>query len=134
MQPPPSYSDPNVGKKPLLFAANLLGLVILRAILCSIPIVKNASPFGDSLMTPLLLSYVIVDTVMLAVIVDFGTMLARYVQARYESIPDLRKVTLLATAFLGLAIAYRIYEMPTACLVVRRTELLSSLQSSTPTH
>jgi hypothetical protein len=134
MQPPPSYSDPNVGRKPLLSAANLLGLVILRAILGSIPIEKNASPFGDSLMTPLLLSYVIVDTVMLVVIVDFGTMLARYVQAKYRDFPDLRKVTLLATAFLGLAIAYRIYEMPTACLVVRRTELLSSLQGSTPTH
>jgi len=118
MQPPPSYSDPNVGRKPLLSAANLLGLVILRAILGSIPIVRNASPFGDSLMTPLLLSYVIVDTVMLVVIVDFGTTLARYVQVKYQDFPDLRKVTLLATAFLGLAIAYRIYEMPTACLVV----------------
>jgi hypothetical protein len=131
MTRPSFYSDPNVGRKPLLFAANLLGLVILRLILGSIPTIRNASQFGDSLMTPLLLSYVIVDTVTLVVIVDFGVTLARYAQAKYQGVLELGKVIFLATAFLGLAIAYRIYEMPLACLVVRQTMLLSSVQSST---
>ena len=40
-----------------MFPPNLLGLVIPRAILGSIPTLRNASPFGDSLMTPFLLSY-----------------------------------------------------------------------------
>jgi hypothetical protein len=124
----------NVWKKLIRFAVNALGLLVLRAILGSLPMLKNASAFGDSFMTPLVLAYMIVDTVILLAVLDFGINLARDLQARYEHIPDLSKLVSLATMLLVLLFAYRVYEMPTACLVVQRTDLLSlsQNQNSTP--
>jgi uncharacterized membrane protein len=119
-------------KKAILFLANLIALLIIRAIIGGISTVKNSSPFGDSLMSPLLLFYAVVDTVLLVVIVDFGITLAGELQSRYPEIPSLRSVLLLFTAVLGLAVAYRIYETPAACLLTQRTALANSLQKSAP--
>ena len=119
-------------KKLIRFLVNTLGLIFLRAILGSLPMLKNASAFGDSLMSPLVLALLIVDTVILLVVLDFGITLARDLQAKYERIPDLSKLVSLATVFLVLIFAYKVYEVPTACLVVQRTDLLNLSQTNGP--
>ena len=132
-QAAPSFAQ-NIWKKLIRFVVNTLGLLVLRAILGSLPVLKNASAFGDSFMTPLVLAYLIIDTVILLVVLDFGINLARDLQAKYDYIPDLSKLISLATILLVLLFAYRVYEVPTACLVVQRTDLLSlgQNQNSTP--
>ena len=127
----PTFAE-NVWKKLIRFVVNTLGLLILRAILGSLPMLKNASAFGESFMTPLVLAYMIVDTVILLVVLDFGITLARHLQARYEHIPDLSQLVSLATILLVLVFAYRVYEVPTACLVVQRTDLLNLGQNQNP--
>jgi len=129
-QAPPSFVQ-NMWKKLILFVVNALGLLLLRAIFGSLPILKNASAFGDSFMTPLVLAYMIVDTVILLVVLDFGITLARELQARYEHIPDISKLVSLAVILVVLVFAYRVYELPTACLAVQRTDLLSFGQNRT---
>jgi hypothetical protein len=94
---------------------------------------KNASAFGDSLMSPLVLAYAIVDTVLLLVVLDFGITLARDIQNKYEHIPELKKLISLATIVLVLLFAYNVYKLPTACLVVQPTDLINLSQSGTPT-
>jgi Short C-terminal domain len=132
-QASPTFAQ-SVWKKLVRFVLTALGLLFLRAILGSLPILKNAAAFGDSFMTPLVLAYMIVDTVILLIVLDFGILLARDLQARYEHIPDLSKLISVATILLVLLFAYRVYEVPTACLVVQRTDLLSlgQNQSSAP--
>lgn len=126
----PSPQAPDIRKKIILFLTNLVGLLLVRAIVGGISTVKNSSPFGDSLMTPLLLFYAIVDSVLLVVIIDFGIMLAGEFQARHPEICRLRSIMLLFTAFLALVIAYRAYETPVACLITRRTALTNSFRVS----
>jgi len=95
---------------------------------------KNASAFGDSLMSPLVLAYAIVDTVLLLVVLDFGITLARDIQSKYEHIPELKKLISLATIGLELLIfAYKVYTLPTSCLVVQPTDLIDLSHSGTPT-
>lgn len=118
-------SAQNAWKRLIRVVVNVLGLLVLRAILGSLPILKNAAAFGDSFMTPLVLAYMIVDTVILLLVLDFGISLARDLQARYKHIPDLSKLVFLTTILLALLFAYRVYEVPTACLVVQRSDLLS---------
>ena len=132
-QAAPTFAQ-NLWKKVIRFVVNVLGLLVLRAILGSLPILKNASAFGDSFMTPLVLAYMIVDTVILLLVLDFGIGLARDLQARYKNIPDLSKLVSLTTILLALLFAYRVYEVPTACLVVQRSDLLSfgQNQNNTP--
>ena len=122
----------NIWKKLIRFAVNTLVLLILRAILGSLPMLKNASAFGDSLMSPLVLAYAVVDSVILVVIIDFGIALAHDLQARYEHIPDLGKLVSLTTVLVALICAYKVYELPTACVVVQPADLLSLGQSGTP--
>jgi hypothetical protein len=123
----------NTWKKVIRFVINSLGLLIFRAILGSLPMLKNASAFGDSLMSPLVLAYAIVDTVLLLVVLDFGITLARDIQNKYEHIPELKRLMSLATMVLVLLFAYKAYKLPTACLVVQRTDLINLSQSGTPT-
>jgi hypothetical protein len=123
----------NTWKKVIRFVINSLGLLILRAILGALPMLKNASAFGDSLMSPLVLAYAIVDTVLLLVVLDFGITLARDIQNKYEHIPELKKLISLATIVLVLLFAYKVYTLPTACLVVQPTDLINLSHSGTPT-
>src|SRR5215472_9778355 len=94
-EPAPLTFAQKVSKRLIRFAVTALGLLVLRAILGSLPMLKNASAFGDSFMTPLVLAYMIVDTVILLVVLDFGITLGRELQARYEHIPDLSKLVSL---------------------------------------
>jgi hypothetical protein len=123
----------NAWKKLIRFAINVLGLLVLRGILGSLPMLKNATAFGDSLMSPLVFAYLIVDTVILFVVLDFGITLGRDIQARYQHVPDLGKLISLATVLIVLISAYRVYELPTACLVVQRTDLVSLAQNQSGT-
>ena len=123
----------NTWKKVIRFVINSLGLLILRAILGALPMLKNAPAFGDSLMSPLVLACAIVDTVLLLVVLDFGITLARDIQNKYEHIPEFKKLISLATIVLVLLFAYKVYKLPTACLVVQPTDLINLSQSGTPT-
>lgn len=120
------------GKRVVRFVLALVALLILRAILGVLPMLKNASPFGDSLMSPLVLANAGVDITILLVLLSFGVGLGRSIHANYGKMPDLGTIVSLLTATLVLGIAYSSFQTPVACLIWTPANLATcGLQSAT---
>jgi len=111
------------GKKAIRVAITIVGLLILRAILGSLPMLANASAIGSSLMSPLVIANAIVDTLLLVVILRFGITTGRLVGEKSTQFPDIGRIISLATLVVVFLIAYRQYETPTACLLVSPADL-----------
>jgi len=125
-----SVLPPNLGKKFVRLAVSVVGLVILRKILGSLPMLKNASAIGDTLLSPLVLTYAVVDTVILLLLLDFGMSLGRDIQVKNEKFADLGKIISRLTLIVVLALAYNAYETPAACFFVDRTDLINLSKSN----
>jgi hypothetical protein len=122
--------DRNFGKRVIRVALGILGLLILRAILGALPMVKHATAIGDSFLTPLVLAQAIVDTVIFVLILRFGVGLGRAIEASYTRLPDLGKIISLATVALVLVLAYNSYQTVTACLVESPADMLKTTLSA----
>src|SRR4029077_5239260 len=83
---------PNIAKRFIRFALTLVGLFILRGILGALPMLKSASAIGDSLLSPLVVSYAVVDTAILLVVLAFGLNLGQDIQANALSLSELGKI------------------------------------------
>jgi hypothetical protein len=125
---------PNLVKKLIRLTVSVIGLVILRKILGSLPMLKNASAIGDTLLSPLVLSYAVVDTVILLVLLDFGMGLGRDIQVKDQRLTDLGKIISRVTVILVLVLAYNAYEVPAACFFVDRTDLINLGKNTTATN
>ena len=106
-----------------------MGLLLLREIIGSLPIVKNSSAIsesflGDSLLNPLVIANAIIDTIILLVILTFGLSLGRTIQIHGQRFSGLGKIVTQATLVIVLILAYKTYELPAACFFVGRTEIV----------
>ena len=119
-----SILDREFAKRVIRVALAIVGLLILRAVLGALPMVKNASSIGSSLLTPLVLAQAIVDTVIFVLILRFGVGLGSAIQANYTRLPDLGKIVSLAFVALVLVLAYSSYQTVTACLVESASDTL----------
>jgi hypothetical protein len=108
-------------------ALAIVGLLVLRAILGALPMVKNASAIGDTFLTPLVLANAVVDTVIFLLILSFGVGLGRTMQANYTRLPDLGKMISLATVAVVLLLAYGSYQTVVACLVESPSDITKAL-------
>jgi Short C-terminal domain len=124
---------PNIAKRFIRFALTLVGLLILRGILGALPMLKSASAIGDSLLSPLVVSYAVVDTAILVVVLAFGLNLGQDIQANAPRLSELGKIVTRSTIVIVLIIAYKSYEMPTACVFVDQTDLVSLGKNSNAT-
>lgn len=122
-----SILDREFGKRVIRVALAIVGLLILRAVLGALPMVKNASSIGGSLLTPLVLAQAIVDTVIFVLILRFGVGLGSAIQANYTRLPDLGKIVSLAFVALVLVLAYNSYQTVTACLVESASDTLKGV-------
>lgn len=118
------------GKKAVRLGVTVAGLLILRGILGALPMLKNASAIGSSLMTPLVIADAVVDTVLFVVLLRFGMQVGRSIADNYTRLPDLGRIISLATVTLVLILAYELYQTPVACLLVMPSDL-SSLSGGT---
>lgn len=121
-----SIIGPELGKRVIRVGVAVIGLLILRAILGALPMVKNASPISNSLLTPLVLADAVVDTVIFLLILSFGVGLGRTIQAGYTRLPDLGKMVSLATVAVVLLLAYGSYETVVACLVESPSDIMKT--------
>ena len=126
-------SSPNLAKIFIRFALSVVGLLILRGVIGSLPMLKGSPAFGDSLINMLLLCYLVIDTLIILVILSFGLTLAREVRAKLPKFVDVGTIIARATIVVVLIIAYRAYETPVACLYVDQTDLLNLGKTSNPT-
>jgi len=114
---------PDFAKKAVRFVLAVVGLLILRAILGALPMLKNAPAIGDSLISPLVIAQTVVNTTILTVLLGFGLKLGRLLSQNYARFPDLGKMVSLATVALVLLVAYKVYQVPTACLLETPSDL-----------
>ena len=116
---------PNIAKRIIRFALTLVGLLILRGILGALPMLKSASAIGDTLLSPLVVSYAAVDTAIILVVLAFGLNLGQDIQANAPRLSELGKIVTRSTIVIVLIIAYKAYELPIACAFVDQTDLVS---------
>lgn len=102
-----------------------LFLLIVRGVVGSLPFLKNATFVGDTLLSPLVLVNVALDTVFLAVLLSFGLTAGRRIHQAGAQFADIGKITSLATVVLVLVLAYRIYELPAACTFISQSDLIN---------
>jgi hypothetical protein len=124
-QPSPIFG-PNIGKTALRTAIAVAALLLLQGIVDALPMLKNSSPIlGDSLLTPILLCNVIIDTVIILVLLTFGLRLGRSIQTHGQKFAPLGKILTQLTVVLVLILAYKVYELPAACSFVGRSDLVN---------
>ena len=116
---------PNIAKRIIRFALTLVGLLILRGILGALPMLKSASAIGDTLLSPLVVSYAAVDTAIILVVLAFGLNFGQDIQANAPRLSELGKIVTRSTIVIVLIIAYKAYELPIACAFVDQTDLVS---------
>jgi hypothetical protein len=136
----PVEQGPNIlGSKPAKLAIrtglSIVGLLLLRGIVGSLPILKNSSAMGesflgDSLLSPLVIANVVIDTVILLVILTFGLRMGHYIQTHGERFSDLGRIANQSTLLAVLIFAYKVYELPAACFFVGRTDLVNLSSNS----
>jgi hypothetical protein len=119
---------PDFGKRVIRVAVAIVGLLILRAILGALPMMKNASAIGDTLLTPLVVADAVVDSVIFSLILSFGVRLGRTIQANCARLPDLIS---LATVAVVLLLAYGSYQTLVACLVESPADIVNTLIPAT---
>jgi Short C-terminal domain len=115
----------STGKKFIRFALSIVGLLILRGILGALPMLKSASVIGDTLLSPLVILHVAVDTVILLVMLAFGLSLGQDIQTKAPKLSDIGRIITRATIVVVLIVAYKAYELPAACLFVDQTDLMA---------
>lgn len=110
------------GKQVLRVALAVVGLLILRAILGALPMLKNASTIGSTFISPLVIINAVIDTVILLALLRLGLVVGRSISEHYVRLPDLGRIVSLAVAALALAAAYEVYQKPAACLLMSGTD------------
>jgi hypothetical protein len=114
-----------LGKRSIRFAVAALGLLLLKAVVSALPMLKNASPVASTLLTPMVLANAIVDTLMMVAIFGFGLTVSRELRRFYPRVPDLAGAVLLLAALIVLVLAYNFYEVPLACILMSPQDLAS---------
>jgi hypothetical protein len=114
-----------LGKKAVQLAITVVGLLLLRAILASLPVLKNASALDDSLISPLVMANAVIDTVIFVFLLGFGIDVGRYIRAKYAKLPELGQIVSLAVVAVVLWFAYRSYQMPIACAIESPADLIN---------
>jgi len=118
-----SILGPDFAKRVIRVALAVVGLLVLRAILGALPMMKNASAIESTLLTPLVVANAVVDTVIFLLILSFGVGLGRTIQANFTRLPDLGRMISLATMAVVLLLAYGSYQTVVACLVVSPSDI-----------
>jgi hypothetical protein len=122
----------DLGRKSIRFVIALIGLLILRAIPGSLSVLTNATAFEGSLVSPLVLVNVLVDTLIVLAILQFGLGVGRAIRTNSSRLRAVGTIISLATLSIAFAIGYRQYETPIACLVLSPADLPKAAQSGQP--
>lgn len=111
-----SKTAADLGKTGIRFVVTIVGLLLLRGLAGALLMLKSAGAIGGTLLTPLVLVNVVVDTLILIALVRFGLAVSRALRGSYPNMPDLSTAALMGFVLIVLVLAYNIYELPTACV------------------
>ncbi len=125
MTDPSSSLGSQLGKKAIRFAVAILGLLLLKAVVDALPMLKSASLIDGTLLSPVVLANAIINTLIMVVIFGFGLAVSRDLRRFYPNVPDLGQAVLLLAVLLVLVLAYNLYELPLACTLYSPQDLVS---------
>lgn len=103
------------------------GLLILRVILTSLPMIKNAGPIGDTGLPVIILVKVLLDSAMFAVLLLFTIQAQRLISTHRPDLADLGMLVLLLGATVTAALAYNSYQVLQMVLMPEQAELYNWL-------
>ena len=103
------------------------GLLILRVILTSLPMIKNAGPIGDTGLPVLVLVKALLDTGIFVVLLLFTIQVQRLFASNRPDLADLGMLVLLLGATVAAALAYNSYQILQLVLMPDLTELYNWL-------
>ena len=121
-----------LGKKGLQFTVSIVVLVLLKAVVGALPMLKDASAIGSTLLSRQVLANAVVDTLILAVVGRFGLAISQSLLQAYRRARDLGEAVAMATLLLVLVLAYYFYQLPLACLAVSPQDLFNVGAWTTP--
>lgn len=130
MEQSPSLLTSRVAKLAIKAGVSVVALLMLRGIVDSLPMLKNSpaisdSFLGDTLLSPLVIANVLIDTAILIVILTFGLRLGHFVRGQGARFAEIGSIFTQATLVVVLIFAYKMYELPAACFFVGRTDLVN---------
>jgi hypothetical protein len=130
MEQSPTSLANRAAKLAIKAGVSIVALLMLRGIVGSLPMLKNSpaisdSFLGDTLLSPLLIANVIIDSAILIVILTFGFRLGHFVRNQGERFAEVGSIITQATLLVVLIFAYKMYELPAACFFVGRTDLVN---------
>jgi len=99
-----------VARKVVKLIMAVVGLGVIRGILGALPMLKNAAPLGETLVTPLILSKAIADTLILVALMAFGIRVGTLFHRWYARAPAIGTSIILVTSTLVAIIAYAAYD------------------------
>ena len=103
------------------------GLLILRVILTSLPMIKNAGPIGDTGLPVVIVVKVLLDSAMFAVLLLFTIQAQRLIATHRPELADLGMLVLLLGATVTAALAYNSYQVLQMVLMPEQAELYNWL-------
>jgi hypothetical protein len=98
-----------VGRRIVSLVVSVVILVFIRSMLASLPVLRNAQPFGGSGVTPAMIVQVVVDTLILAAMLRFGFQLSGTIRAGSQFFPEGGTIWNLFIITLVAAAAQNVY-------------------------
>ena len=105
----------------------VFGLFVLRLILASLPMIKNAGSIGDTGVTPLLLIKASLDSVAYFLVIRFCFAVSEQLKALRPHLSEIATIILLAGCALVATLAYSGYEGLMAALAPAQMEVYNWL-------
>lgn len=101
----------------------IFALFVLRLILASLPMIKNAAPIADLGVTPLLLIKAAIDTVIYFLILRFALVSSGYIKGIRTHLEEVANIVTLAGCALVATLAYSGYELLVGSLAPTQMEV-----------
>jgi hypothetical protein len=103
------------------------GLLVLRVILTSLPMIKHAGPIGDTGLPVVVVVKVLLDSAIFAVLLLFTIQVQRMIAMHRPELADLGMLVLLLGATVTSALAYNSYQVMQMALMPEQGELYNWL-------
>ncbi|HLY42467.1 MAG TPA: SHOCT domain-containing protein [Terracidiphilus sp.] len=123
MEQPVAALGPSFTRTTLRTGLGIVALLILRAVIASLPVLKNGSTLGDTLLSPVVITNATIDTLVFLALLQFALQTGHMIRAYNPKYADLGKIIIQLTILILLILAYRAYELPCACFFIGRTDL-----------
>jgi ribosomal protein L40E len=96
--------------KPIIrFIIGLVILLIIRAVVSSLPMIKDVTIAEEFPLTPLQIAILVVDTIIIVVLLNFGREMGNSLRFTVKRLPEVGTIVNLVVVLIAVSVAYRAY-------------------------